>query len=43
METIGSGSVVLRGVVLVNVVSRYRGGGYGFGAGVLLSVGARLT
>ena len=31
METIGSSSVVLRGVVLVAVVSRYRGGGYGFG------------
>jgi len=30
VETIGSGSVVLRGVVLVAVVSRYRGGGYGF-------------
>ena len=31
METIGSGSVVLRDVVVVAVVLRYRGGGYGFG------------
>ena len=31
METIGSGSVVLRDVAVVAVMWRYRGGGYGFG------------
>ena len=36
METIGSGSVVLRDVVVVAVVLRYRGGGYGL-------VGRRVT
>ena len=31
MDTIGSGSVVLGGVVLISVVTRYCGGGYSVG------------
>ena len=43
METIRAGAVVPGGVVLVSAVSRYRGGGYGVGAGVAMYVAARLT
>ena len=43
METIGSVSVVLGGVVLVAAVSSYRVGAMVSGAEMLLSVRARLT